>query len=100
MKPPCESIERSHQAATPAWIIFPKYQADAAPSLTPLSRAQAFMQVADNAFNYSTLGAAGFAALAQAMDNVRCYEFEYSALDDAIATFAALEPLQQLEQTA
>lgn len=92
MKPPRDSVRRAGESARPAWIIFPKYEADAATCLTPLTPAQAFLRLADNCFNYSTLGAEGFRTIARLMDTCSCHDFRYSVIDEAIATFAALVP--------
>lgn len=93
LKVPIESIKRSAEPATPAWIIFPKYQAGAQPHLEPISRARSFMRVAENAFNYSLLGKKGFDALASIIDTSTHYQFTYSKLDDAIEVFSTLKPL-------
>ncbi len=90
MRAPAASVARAGQCARPAWVIFPQYQAGAAPSLTPLARARAFMQLAQNSFNYNLLGADGFAAMAALVESCAHYQFSYSALDDAIAVFDAL----------
>jgi len=58
----------------------------------PIARARAFLRVAENAFNYSHLGAAGFEALAAAIDGCASFDFRYSDLDEAIAVFDALPP--------
>ena len=92
LKPPFESIVRAAEVAEPAWIIFPKYQPNAPVQLEAMPQSRAFMQVAENAFNYSTLGSRGFETLAKLIDVSVCYEFTYSVLDDAIETFAALKP--------
>ena len=47
-------------------------------------------QLAENSFNYTVLGQAGFDALGGIIDSSDCYSFTYSALDDALATFAQL----------
>ena len=91
VKPPTESVARAHETARAAWIVFPRYQAGAAPSLTPITQARAFMQVADNAFNYSLLGAQGFDALGRLIGATRSVDFCYSKLDDAMDVFANLE---------
>lgn len=90
MKAPSDSVARASEAVQPAWVIFPKYQAGNAAQLEVLPRARAFMQVADNAFNYSLLGLGGFEALARLIDISECYTFAYSVLDEAIETFDAL----------
>jgi hypothetical protein len=92
MKAPAESVNRAAETAQAAWVIFPKYQADAAARLEALPQSRAFMRVADNAFNYSLLGTKGFETLAGLIDGSLCYDFTYSVLDDAIETFNALKP--------
>jgi HprK-related kinase A len=90
LKPPTDSILRAAEPARPACIVFPRFEAGAATSLTPLPKARAFMQVAENAFNYQALGAAGFAALGRLIDTSSQYEFHYSRLDEAMAAFERL----------
>lgn len=90
LRPPAESVRRAAETARPAWVVFPKYVAGAAAMLTPLAPSRAFMQLAENAFNYSLLGASGFAAMAGLIDQCDSHTFEYSRLDDAIATFEQL----------
>ncbi|WP_296951486.1 HprK-related kinase A [uncultured Massilia sp.] len=90
LKAPPDSVAQAQRPALPAWIVFPRYAAGVATTLVPLARARAFMRVAENAFNYSHLGAAGFRTLADTVGRSACFEFHYSDLDDAIATFDAL----------
>jgi HprK-related kinase A len=92
MKPPGDSVRRAHERARPAWIVFPRYAAGAAPQLVPMEKARAFMQVAENAFNYSLLAATGFEAMSRLVDASACYQFTYSVLDDAIDVFDSLTP--------
>ncbi len=90
MKPPAESVARAADPARPGWVIFPKYQSSASTSLTSIPRSHAFMRVADNAFNYSTLGVRGFQTLADLIDASTCFDFTYSVLDEAIDAFNQL----------
>jgi len=53
-------------------------------------KARAFMQVADNCFNYQVLGARGFAALGRLIDASESYTFRYSSLPEAMALFERL----------
>ncbi len=92
MKAPAESVLRSSETVRCAWIVFPKYEAGSAPLLESVPQSRAFMRVADNAFNYSMLGAHGFRALAGVIDSSLCYDFTYSNLEDAIDTFSTLKP--------
>ncbi len=92
MKPPAESVARAGDAARAAAIVFPTWVAGADARLTPIAQARAFMQVAENAFNYSLLGRAGFEAMARLIAGSASYQFSYSRLDDAIEVFARLAP--------
>jgi HprK-related kinase A len=90
MRPPKESVRRQHEPAQPAWVIFPRWRAEAATSLMPRSAAQTFMFLAQNAFNYSHLGADGFRVGTRLIDQVACYDFAYSQLDEAVLAFDRL----------
>ncbi|WP_317202232.1 HprK-related kinase A [Janthinobacterium sp.] len=90
LRAPSASVARGGESARPAWIVFPQYVAGAAPTLEALTPARAHMRMAENAFNYSLLGRAGFDALAAVIDMSRHYLFRYGALDDAVAAFATL----------
>lgn len=90
MKPPAASVALADRSAAPGWVVFPRYEANAALTLTPVPRSRAFMRVADNAFNYTQLGGAGFEALSGVIARSDCYDFRYSVLDEAIAAFDRL----------
>ncbi len=90
LRPPRDSVLQALEPATPRWIVLPRYEAGAPAKLMSLPRARAFMELAQNAFNYSLQGQAGFEALARLVDACECYRFSYGNLDDAVATFADL----------
>ena len=90
MRAPGESIARAFEPATPAWIVFPKWRAGAPAELVPVPQARAHLRLAENAFNYSLLGAAGFTAAARLVDNTHTFDFSYGTLDDAMAVFERL----------
>ena len=90
MRAPADSVARSSETAQPKWIVFPKYQAEAVTQLTEHGRASAFMQLAENGFNYSMLGLHGFQTVAQLLEQCECYDFVYSDLDEAIALFDSM----------
>ena len=92
MRPPSDAIARVAEPAIPAWIIFPKYSAGAATTLNPRPKAQTFMELANNAFNYTLHGASGFALLNQVVSGCACFDFNYSRLDEAICSFSELRP--------
>ena len=90
MRPPRESVRRQHEPARPGWVIFPKWEAGATTRMTPRSQAQTFIYLAQNAFNYSHLGAEGFRVGTTLVDQSVCYDFRYSKLDEAIVAFDQL----------
>ena len=90
VKAPADSVTRALETAAPRWIIFPRYEQGASPVLEPIAPGRAFMQVAQNAFNYSLLGVSGFDALGGLIGCSASYHFRYSALDDAVAAFEQL----------
>ncbi|MEO7494740.1 MAG: HprK-related kinase A [Massilia sp.] len=92
LKAPADSIARAFETARPAWIVFPKYVAGAPATLAPIAPARAFMRVAENAFNYSLLGARGFDTLGEVIAGADSYDFSYSVLDEAVALFSRLAP--------
>lgn len=92
MKPPSDAVARVAEPAIPGWIIFPKYSAGAATALSPRPKAHTFMELANNAFNYSLHGADGFTLLDQVVSGCACFDFIYSQLDEAISTFSELCP--------
>lgn len=87
LKPPTESVQRMTEIATPRWIVFPKYVAGSDPVLTPRGKTQTFMPLAENAFNYGTLGERGFTTISRLLDQCSCYDFQYSRVEDALEVF-------------
>ncbi|MGX4641078.1 HprK-related kinase A [Massilia sp. SYSU DXS3249] len=90
MRVPAASVARAHEPALPAWIVFPKWHAGAAAELAPVPQARAHLRLAENAFNYSLLGAKGFTAAARLIGGTRTFDFRYGALEDAMAVFERL----------
>ncbi len=74
----------------PRAIVVPRYSSGAATRLTPSSRAQTTMLVAEQSFNYDVLGANGFEAVTSLVDDCECLEFVYSDLNEARDTFERL----------
>lgn len=90
MAVPRASVARASEPALPAWIVFPRWRAGAAAALEPVPQARAHLRLAENAFNYSLLGAAGFDTAARLVDSTRTFDFSYGTLDDAMAVFDGL----------
>ena len=92
LRVPRAHLARVAETATPRWVIYPRYEAGAATEMRPLGRAGALVDLARNAFNFSTQGEAGFDRLGMMMQGCDCYEFRYSQLQEAVAAFDALSP--------
>lgn len=90
LRPPADSVARMHEKAPPRHIVFPRWRAGAEASSSPHSKADAFIHVANHAFNYGELGELGFTLTARLLDQCHCRDFEYSRLEDALAFFAEL----------
>lgn len=90
MRVPADSLARAREAALPAWVVFPQYKAEADASLALRSKATSLVQLADNSFNQTVMGRAGFEALARLIDSSDCYDFTYGRLDEAIEVFSNL----------
>ena len=96
LKPPDSSIALQHVTCPVRWIVFPKFEAEAKTELVERPKGQAFMEIANNAFNYSMLGVAGFDVLKNVVDRADCFDFKYSRLDEAIEVFANLSVLHEI----
>jgi HprK-related kinase A len=90
VRPPIESILRVNEPVRATWIVLPNYLAKAPSELAPHSRANAFMLIAEQSFNYDLQGAQGFEAIGRLVDSSSCYQFTYSSLDDAVRVFGEL----------
>jgi hypothetical protein len=99
MRPPAESVRRVHETAQPAWLVFVQYTPGAAAALEPLPKAQSFLRLARNSFNYSAAGERGFELLADLVDACDCFEFRYSDLREAVNVFDSLQPAQKSPAT-
>jgi len=92
MKVPGDSVVRAHERAIPTWVIRPRYDRGTPAKLQGRSKAQTFMYVVKNAFNYSVLGVTGFETAAALIDACDCYDFRYSSLSEGVRILDALEP--------
>ena len=90
MKPPGRAVRDAHLCATPAWVVFPRYVAQSDAHLAPMSKADAFMQLVDNSFNYDVHGRRAFDTLARVVEGSACFAFSYSRLEEALPVFTAL----------
>lgn len=90
MRPPADGVARALEPARPGWIVLPRWAAGQPAQLQPLPRAQALMQLVENAFNANLHAADGFECLARVVDASACHRFSYGRLEDAVQVFEAL----------
>ena len=90
LKPSKDSVMRIGEKAKPCQIVFPCWRADAKAHASKHAKADAFIHVANHAFNYTLLGNLGFTLTAQLLDECDCSNFEYSNISDALAFFESL----------
>lgn len=90
LKPTLDSIEQMSLPAPITWFVFPRYEKDSATVLTPRSRAESFLEVGKNAFNYSFHAQQGFTTMADVISNAECFDLKYSDLDEGIDTLSNL----------
>ncbi len=87
MKTPGDSVQRMREPAEPAFIIFPTFRANAQTSVSQLSKARSFLNIAKQCFNFHILGETGFKTLDKVVTNCQCFEFRYSDLEEAVDFF-------------
>jgi HprK-related kinase A len=88
--PPPSSVHRQSEAVPARRIVFPRWSAEAALQLTPVSAAHGFISVAQNAFNYELLGETGFDTVHHMIRQCDCFHLSYSDLDEAVAALDRL----------
>ncbi len=94
LKPPADSVARMLEPARAGWIVLPRYTPGASAALEPLDRAEAFMALACNSFNYGLLGQEGFNLLARVVDGCQCYRLRFDNLDQVTELLSSqLEPM-------
>ena len=90
MRPPMASVAVGTLSCKLRWVVFPQFKVGAPLTLEPITKARAFMRIADNAFNYGVLGEVGFNLLADAIETIDAYDFQYSDLEESISSFDRL----------
>lgn len=92
MRAPTASVERADEWASPAWVVFPRFEPGSPTRSRRCSKGAAFMELASHAPNYSLQGLRGFETMARLVDQCDCYEFRYSDLREAVERFDRLPP--------
>lgn len=78
LSPPAQSWQHNTEPAEVVAIVFPKYQKAQPLEVTALNQAQAFMALAENAFNFSLAGSEGFQTIVQLVEHCQNYEVTYA----------------------
>jgi len=81
--PIATSITRQKELAPAKMIVFPRWEPDTKLSLEPISKAESFMLLATNAFNYELLGEDAFVTVRDLVRASECYRLVYSDLEEA-----------------
>jgi hypothetical protein len=76
-------------ASTPAMVILPSRVPASRARMYPLSRAEAAMSLAEQAFSFLDAGTAALRLLARMLQGCDCYRLEYDDLEDAAGAVAA-----------
>ncbi len=84
LRAPSQAVERAHETARAAWIVFPRWAQGTPLSITPVAADEAFFSLATNAFNYELIGEPAFDTVKDIVADARRVRLRYSALDDAI----------------
>ena len=90
MAPDAAALARHHEAASPAMVIFPRYDPSVRCAIEPERRSLAFSRLSVNAFNYEMLGPEAFEAVGRLVAACRAYRLAYADLDCAIETIREL----------
>jgi HprK-related kinase A len=84
LKPPKPSIREANTSGRVRWIVFPRWSPNEPATFALVPKAEAFMTLATNAFNYEMLGEAAFSVVRELVSSAACYWLIYSDLDRAI----------------
>ena len=90
VKTPAASIRDMARPAPVRWIVFPQWTAGAPLSFEEMPKAEAFMTLATNAFNYEMLGEAAFGTVGRLVIAAKCYRLVYSELAEVVPLLAEL----------
>jgi len=75
---PQDSVQRVNETARPGLVLFPKFNSSASTlNLQTVAKCHAFIELANQSFNYPILGALGFNAIAKHLDSASCFNLEY-----------------------
>ena len=84
MQAPAASINQVNEKAKLAYFLIPEYINKQATQFDRLKKAETFMHIADNAFNYSLHGLSGYQSVSKLLDVADTYQLTYSNLQEAV----------------
>jgi HprK-related kinase A len=93
LSPPKLSWENKEINAELVAVVFPNYRANQTLQIYQLDKTQAFMQLVNNAFNYSVLRDVAFNTLTNVIEGVKTFEIFHSELQE-VADFLEEDIIQ------
>jgi HprK-related kinase A len=85
-----DAIARMAEPATPAAILFPRFERELAATSRPVGAAEVFVRLTQASTNYVALGEPAFQALTRLVASVPAYAIDYSSTDAALSLVADL----------
>ncbi|MEX1198509.1 MAG: HprK-related kinase A [Pseudohongiellaceae bacterium] len=86
LRPSAQSVARAAESVPIRWAVFPRFTPGSKTRLAAVPRADSFMALVDNAFNYSLLAERGFDTLADVVEGLDGYQLVYGDMEHAITT--------------
>lgn len=90
LSPPADAVAQVRHPVRAAWVVLPRYQPGAPTEHRMLSRAEGFMELQRQTFNYDLHGLVAFKALGDAVAGCRVEALRYRDLDEAVAVCETL----------
>ncbi len=85
MAPPQSAINANQQSAEIVGVVFPKYDANCDLDIYQLTMTDTFMQLANNAFNFTAIGKDSFDTVTSLLETTHNFEINYNNLHDVMA---------------
>lgn len=81
---PAQALSQAAERARVAWVLFPRFDAQAPARCEEIGRAEAFALISEQSFNQERMGERGFAALCAMLDGARCFDIGYRSTDEGL----------------
>lgn len=85
LRPPAQSLARSHVPARPHLILFPEYNPDAKPTVEEIRKIEAFALIRGSVVNSDRLGPVAFDTMCRLTEECPVFRLTYRSLDQGIA---------------